>query len=172
MKTHHSLQHFSNDIIKHNLNAKCFTHNIKQVIQQITNSSDFLSTFFCDLVRGAVAGGLALNLSHLRLDTPADGLFSVVEVKWSPLCDEASNLWSVRDMCPSLVQMDHSPDSRVLGLRKLVSKCGRRRVSGLIQRFFTLHMDIQTLYSKNGIEQSMGERGKEDSSQPKDDSAY
>ena len=83
-------------------------------------------------MRGAVAGGLALNPSHLRLGTPADDLFSMVEVKWSPLCDEASNLWSVKDMCPSLVQMVHSPDSRVLGLRKLVSQCGRRRVADLI----------------------------------------
>jgi hypothetical protein len=56
-------------------------------------------------VRGTVAGGLALNPSHLSLDTPANNLFSVVEGKWSPLCNEASNLWSVRDPCPFVEHM-------------------------------------------------------------------
>jgi hypothetical protein len=57
-----------------------------------TNSSNLVSTFFCDLVRSAVGEGLALIASHLRLAPPADEGFSVVEGKWSPLCNEALNL--------------------------------------------------------------------------------
>ncbi|KAE7996344.1 hypothetical protein FH972_001075 [Carpinus fangiana] len=74
---------------------------------------------------GAVARGLALNPPHLRLGTPADGLFSVVEVKWSPLCDEASNLWSVRGMIQRFFTVWEKT-----GLR-----CSN-------QRFFTVHMVI------------------------------
>jgi hypothetical protein len=55
-------------------------------------------------VCGVVAGSLALN-RYSRLATLAKNLFSEVEGRWSPLCSEDFNLWSVRDLCPSVEHM-------------------------------------------------------------------
>ena len=123
-------------------------------------------------MRGAVAGGVALNPSHLRLGTPADDFFAVVEGRWSPLCNEASNLWSVRDPCPSLEHMAlESPNSRLIGLQKVVSvweKMGLRGDSEILDNPCLFKLCTGKKFSNR----AWGKGRRSILWQAKDDSAY